>query len=183
MERRTKRTKKTLQRKGTKRKMQQWERNHSSKQCRKGILTHHKRKSQKRGLHNRRTRRRHPWKRYCRPPSGPKRSSQPNTEEKNSIHDILDVQKASDKAWLDAILYAPYRNGVGKKSRNNQKTEHGTHSTNPNQIWAHKKNNYKRQHTARRSAISHRICNPNGWNDQRDQQKWHGTRTEKWWKT
>ena len=28
---------------------------------------------------------------------------------------ILDVQKAYYKAWLDAILYALYRNGVGKK--------------------------------------------------------------------
>ena len=96
---------------------------------------------------------------------------------------FLDVQKAYDKAWLDAILYALYRNGVEKKSRNNQKTEHGTHSTNTNQIWAHKKNNDKRQYTTRRSAISHRICNPDGRNNQRDQQKWHGTRTKKWWKT
>ena len=29
---------------------------------------------------------------------------------------FLDVQKAYDKAWLDAILYALYRNGVGKKN-------------------------------------------------------------------
>ena len=136
----------------------------------------------KKGLHNRSTRRRHPWKRYCRPPSGPKRSSQPNTEEgKNSIHDIV---RRTESIWQSLARRHPIRtiqkrSRKKSKSRNNQKTEHGTHSTNPNQIWAHKKNNDKRQHTARRSHISHRICNHNGWNNQRYHQKWHGTRTKK----
>ena len=178
------RNKKTLQRKGTKRKMQQWQRNHSSKLCRKCIWMHHKRKSKKEVYITEAQERGIPGNATVDHLMALKEAAnQIKKRGKTAYMLFLDLQKVYDKAWLDAILYTLYRNGVGKKSRNNQTTEHGTHSTNPNQVWAHKENNDKRQYTTRRSAISNRICNPNGLNNQRDQQKWHWTRTKKWWKT
>ena len=53
---------------------------------------------------------------------------------------FLDVQKAYDKAWLDAILYALHQNGVeGKKTQNDKEPQLKPYSQDTNQIWINQK--------------------------------------------
>ena len=60
---------------------------------------------------------------------------------------FLDVQKAYDKALLDAILYALMKNGVeGKNLSIIKKTQQQPHGQNPNQIRPHQRNTNQRQH-------------------------------------
>ena len=81
---------------------------------------------------------------------------------------FLDVQKAYDKAWLDAILYALHKNGIqGKNLKTCQEAKLKPNSKNPNQIWPNGTDKDQGQHKTRRSTVSHRICNTNGWNRQR----------------
>ena len=71
---------------------------------------------------------------------------------------FLDVTKAYDKAWLNAILYALNRSGLTGKDLNIVKIQTKTNSNNTNQIWKHKKNKNPGQHQTRGSTISNRIC-------------------------
>ena len=81
---------------------------------------------------------------------------------------FLDVQKAYDKAWLDAILYALHKNGIqGKNLKTCQEAKLKPNSKNPNRIWPNGTDKDQGQHKTRRSTVSHRICNTNGWNRQR----------------
>ena len=68
---------------------------------------------------------------------------------------FLDDQKAYDKAWLDAIVYALNTNNVeGKSLRMIHKCQ------NPHEIQANKEGRHKRQHQTR-CTVRDRICNPN----------------------
>ena len=72
---------------------------------------------------------------------------------------FLDVQKAYDKAWLDAILHALNQNGIqGKNLRMMKKTQLQPHSQSPDQIWTNQEDKNKRQHQTRRGTIGNRIC-------------------------
>ena len=75
-----------------------------------------------------------------------KQTIQEITEKKQTAYIIfLDVQKAYDKAWLDAILYALHKNGVeGKNLRMIKKTQLKPHCENTNMIRPHKKNQHQR---------------------------------------
>ena len=75
-----------------------------------------------------------------------KQTIQEITEKKQTAYIIfLDVQKAYDKAWLDAIMYALLKNGVeGKKPKNDKKTQLKPHCENTNKIRPHKKNQHQR---------------------------------------
>ena len=60
---------------------------------------------------------------------------------------FLDVRKAYDKAWLDAILYVLMKNGVeGKNLSIIKKTQQQPHGQNPNQIRPHQRYTNQRQH-------------------------------------
>ena len=77
---------------------------------------------------------------------------------------FLDVQKAYDKAWLDAILYVLNKNGVdGKNLSMVKKTRLLAHCQHSNKVHvrSNKRNQNQRQHKARWRIVSHRICNPN----------------------
>ena len=76
-----------------------------------------------------------------------KQTIQEITEKKQTVYIIfLDVQKAYDEAWLDAIMYALHKNGVeGKNLRMiKQKTQLKPHWENTNMIRPHKKNQHQR---------------------------------------
>ena len=85
---------------------------------------------------------------------------------KNKNEDLyiafLDVTKAYDKAWLNAILYALYNSGLTGKDWNILKhINKNPHSHNKNTIWEHKNHKNLRQHKTRRSTVSNRVCQPN----------------------
>ena len=67
------------------------------------------------------------------------------TEKKQPAYIIfLDVQKAYDKAWLDAIMYALLKNGVKGKNLRMIKNSTQPYCQNTNKIRPHKKNEHQR---------------------------------------
>ena len=59
---------------------------------------------------------------------------------KTAYEIFLDVQKAYDKAWLDAILYTLKKErNIREKSGNDAKNEHRTNNKNQNERRTHKK--------------------------------------------
>ena len=81
---------------------------------------------------------------------------------------FLDVQKAHDKAWLDAIIYTLHKNGVHDKNlRMIKKHKLQSNCQDTNQVWTNQENQHQGQHKTRGSTISNRVCNPHGWNGQR----------------
>ena len=75
-----------------------------------------------------------------------KQTIQEITEKKQTAYSIfLDVQKAYDKAWLDAIMYALLKNGVKEKNlRMIKKNQLKPHCENTNKIRPHKKYQHQR---------------------------------------
>ena len=161
----------TLQRQGGQREMLQWKRNNTSQQCGQTIRTNGQQQSHDNSPNDRRTGRRGPT--TVDHLLAFKEAVNSARKKKGPVYaTFLDVTKAYDKAWIDAILYVMYKRGITSKLwKTIKKTEWKPHSNHQHKARANKKNRNQRQHPTRRCAISTTICAPHRWISKEVQEK------------
>ena len=76
---------------------------------------------------------------------------------------FLDVTKAYDKAWLNAIMYTVHKNRLeGKNWKIVKELKQQSNSKSKNKVWNNQNNTDQGQYTTGRCIISDRVCQPDG---------------------
>ena len=149
--------------------MVQWKRNHPGQQRRQSIRKNSQRKNKKACWNQRITSRGHPRQRNLWPPHNTETNDPRNQNE--GENSICNLPGCPESIWQGMAgchpIRPPQERNPGEKSQTCQEAKLKPNSKNPNQIWPNGTDKDQGQHKTRRSAISHRICNTNGWNRQR----------------